>query len=350
MDEDLREPDEPDEPDESDASGASDDLADADADADGVSPNRTRRAAALRSAAVEAAAHSDGLLSRAELRELGVDRNRVAREVAAGRWRLHGRRSIAVHTGALTPVARGWRAVHESGGDAVVDGVTSLQVAGVRGLDDEVVHVSLHHLCQTRAIDGVVQHKVARRVMGEGALPGLPRTPPALAALRAAQWAVSDRQAALFLVLPVQQRLITGEHLVAALAEYPGRRRRAVVRQLVGDITDGAHSLGELQIVPWCRARGLPSPSRQALRVVDGRVRYLDVFWDEVGLALEIDGAAHTEGLEVAHDHLRQNSLTMDEHLVLRMSLIGMRVVREEFLDQVVSAHRMLSATCRKSV
>ena len=325
----------------------SEDLCDPDADADG--PNRSWCAAALRSAAVEAAADSDGLLSRAELRRLGIERNRVAREVAAGRWRLHGRRSIAVHTGALTPLARAWRAVHESGGDAVVDGVTSLQLAGVRGLGDEVVHVSLHHLCQTRAINGVMQHKVSRRVMGEGTLPGLPRTPPALAALRAAQWAVSDRQAALFLVLPVQQRLVTGEHLASALTEYRGRRRRAVVRQLVGDIADGAHSLGELQIVPWCRARGLPAPSRQSLRVVDGRTRYLDVFWDEVRLALEIDGAAHTEGLEIAHDHLRQNSLTMDEHLVLRMSLIGLRVVREQFLDQIVSAYRMLSARQRTS-
>ena len=252
-----------------------------------------------------------------EARERGVVVRRGERRVE--RRRLHGRRSIAVHTGALTPVARAWRAVHECGGDAVVDGVTSLQLAGVRGLgDDVVVHVSLHHLCQSRAIDGVVQHKVARRVLGEG-------------------------------TLPVQQRLIVGEHLVSTLAEYPGRRRRAVVRQLVGDITDGAHSLGELQIVPWCRARGLPAPSRQALRVVDGRVRYLDVFWDEVGLALEIDGAAHTEGLEVAHDHLRQNALTMDEHLVLRMSLIGLRVVREQFLDQIVTAYRMLSAGDRQS-
>lgn len=239
-------------------------------------------------------------------------------------------------------MARAWRAIHESGGDAVVDGVTSLQLAGATGLTDEVVHVSLHHLCQTRPIVGVVQHKIAHRVQGERQGAGIPRTRPALAALRAAQWAVSDRQAALFLVLPVQQRLITGQHLADALGQYLGRRRRAIIGQLVADIADGAHSLGELDLVPWLRARGLPTPTRQALRIVDGRVRYLDVCWDDVGLALEIDGAAHSEGLEVANDHLRQNALTIGEHLVLRMNLVGLRVHRVEFLDQVVAAYRML--------
>lgn len=249
-----------------------------------------------------------------------------------------------MHTGDLSPLARAWRALHESAGDALVDGVTGLQLAGVHGLTDEAAHVSLHHLCQVRPIEGVVQHKVSRRVLGEGRGAGIPRTPPALAALRAAQWAVSDRQAALFLVLPVQQRVVTGEHLRAALTQYPGRRRRAFVREVVGDIADGAHSLGELDVVPWCRARGLPAPTRQSLRVVDGCNRYLDVWWDDVGLALEIDGAAHSAGLELAHDHLRQNSLSMREHLVLRMNLIGLRSRREEFLDQVVEAYWMLHA------
>lgn len=313
-------------------------------DAGQGTPSRTEVAARLRAAAAEAAAASDGLLSRRQLREIGVGRNRVAREVIAGRWMCHGRASIAVHTGDLSLRARAWRAIHESGGDALVDGVTSLQIAGVHGISEESIHVSLHHLGQVRPIEGVIQHKVSRRVMGEGSSAGIPRTPPALAALRAAQWAVSNRQAALFLVLPVQQRLVTGEHLRAALREYRGRRRRGLVSQLVGDIADGAHSLGELDIVPWCRARGLPAPTRQALRVVDGRSRYLDVFWDDVGLALEIDGAAHSAGLEVAHDHLRQNSLTIRDHLVLRMNLIGLRLHREEFLDQVVEAYWMLHA------
>lgn len=211
-------------------------------------------------AASDAADPRDGVLSRADLRALGVGRDRVSSHVRAGRWRLHGRHTVALHTGELSPTAHAWRGVYESTGDARVDGVTSLKAAGVTGLTDTVVHISLHHLCQVRCIDGVVQHKVSRRLPDECALPGLPRTPPALAALRAAQWAVSDRQAALFLVLPVQQRITTAETLHVTHSQYAGRRRRALIAQLIDDIADGAHSLGEFDLVPALRRRGLPTP------------------------------------------------------------------------------------------
>lgn len=305
---------------------------------------RGQLSALLRERAVEAAETSDGVLSRTQLRALGMGRDRVASQVRAGRWSLHGRQTVALHTGTLSPLARAWRAVHESVGDARVDGVTSLQLAGVTGLSDEIVHVSLHHLCQVRTIDGVVQHKVSRRIREDAGLPGLPRTTPALAALRAAQWAVSDRQAALFLVLPTQQRITTAAHLRETHARYPGRRRRALVTRLIDDIDDGAQSLGELEIVPLLRRRGLPPPTRQALRSVDGRVRYLDVCWEDIGLALEIDGAAHSEGLEVTFDNLRANAVTLGGDVILRMNLVGLRVHRDAFLDQVVEAHRLLSS------
>lgn len=309
----------------------------------GAMGSRHERSAELMRLAAGAADISDGVLSRAQLRALGVGRDRVAAHVRAGRWRLHGRHTVALHTGALSMTARAWRAVHESCGDARIDGVSALQAAGVTGLTDEVAHVSLHRLCQVRDIDGVVQHRVDRRTDGETGLPGLPRTPPALAALRAAQWAVSDRQTALFLVLPVQQRVIRADHLREMHLQYRGRRRRALVGQLIDDIADGAHSLGELKVVPALRARGLPAPTRQVLRVVDGRVRYLDVCWEDIGLALEIDGAAHTEGLEVTFDHLRQNSITLGGEVILRMNLVGLRLHMTEFIDQVVQAHRLLS-------
>ncbi len=80
------------------------------------------------------------------------------------------------------------------------------------------------------------------------------------------------------------------------------------------------------------------------MRRVDGRTRHLDVLWEDIGLALEIDGAAHAEGVNLTFDHLRQNAITIGGELILRMNLIGLRLEREAFLDQVVEAHRLLSA------
>ncbi|WP_201465881.1 hypothetical protein [Janibacter melonis] len=160
------------------------------------------------------------MLSRDQLRSLGIERGVTARLVHDRRWAAWGRHSVVTHCADVELVGACWRAVHEVGGGALVDGVSALRAAGVSGLDGSVVHVSVHSLQRSPTVDGVAVHKVSRRVEGEAAGAGLPRTRPAIAALRAAQWAVSDRQAALYLAVPVQQRLVTGAQLEAALEQY----------------------------------------------------------------------------------------------------------------------------------
>ena len=47
----------------------------------------------------------------------------VRRAVESGRWQLHGRQTVAVHTAPLDVVARRWRAVWEVGeAIAAIDG------------------------------------------------------------------------------------------------------------------------------------------------------------------------------------------------------------------------------------
>lgn len=284
-----------------------------------------------------------GVLSRAQLTALGVGRGLVARLVRDRRWALHGRHTVAVHCGEIELAATFWRAVHEVGGSALVDGTSSLIAHGLTGLSEDRVHVSVHMLKRSPEVEGVVVHKVSRRLPDDVAPTGLPRTPPALAALRAAQWAVSDRQAALFLTMPVQQRLTSGEELREAHQSYLGRRRRALVGTLIEDISDGAQALGELDFAALCRGRGLPEPERQVVvRGRNGRV-YLDVRWRE-GLVVEIDGSQHFEGLAPVQDMLRQNEVSMRGDLVLRIPLMGLRLDPGAFLDQV---ERALSARRR---
>lgn len=283
-----------------------------------------------------------GVLSRSQLADVGVGRGVIARLVRDRRWALHGHRTVAMHCGGIEPLGRFWRAVHEVGGSALVDGTSSLRAAGLTGLDDDVVHVSVHMLKRSPEVEGVVVHKVSRRLADDDMPEGLPRTRPALAALRAAQWAVSDRQAALFLAMPVQQRLVTGEQLRQTHASYVGRRRRALVPQLIDDIVDGAHSLGELDFARLCRERGLPAPERQVVVRGPGGRCYLDVRWRE-GLVVEVDGRQHREGLAPVDDMLRQNSVSMRGDMVLRIPLVGLRVTPDAFLDQVARALQLLA-------
>jgi len=283
----------------------------------------------------------DGVLSRAELRGHGWDRDAVARQVDMGRWALHGGQTVALHTWALGEAADRWRAVWEVGpGVAALDGVTALQWAGLRHFEEDLVHVSVVHNANVKKLPGVVVHKVIRRVDGEVLGPGVPCTKPAVAAVRAAHWARSKRQAALVMVMPVQQRLITGDQLVAAVAAIRGRNRRAFIWDIARDISDGAQSLGELDFAKLCRGRGLPEPARQAVRTLPGGRAYLDVFWDGLDLAVEIDGSQHQWGVAGTEDQFRQNALVIGGDRVLRMTLMGLRLEPQRFMDQICEAHR----------
>ena len=290
-----------------------------------------------------------GVASRRQLYSAGMTEIHVRRAVESGRWQLHGRQTVAVHTAPLDVVARRWRGVWEVGeAIAAIDGATALQAAGLKGYDDDRIHVSAKHNHNTADVSGVTIHKVIRRVPDEVVMVGVPRVCPAVAAVRAAHWAVSDRQAALLLLMTVQQKLTTPGRLAAAQRSVRGRTRRAFVRGVVRDIAFGVESLGELDFALLCRQRGLPEPSRQVVRQgARGRI-YLDVRWGCCNLVVEIDGAKHREGLNVTLDNLRQNALVLAGDRVLRINVIGLRLEADLFLDQVAAAHT--DSDCRFDV
>ena len=303
-----------------------------------------RRPAERYARALEVAVERDGVLSRSELSALGLDRFAVRDMVAAGRWRVIGRQTVCVHTGELTDRATWWHAVIEAGPEiAALDGVTALAAAGAR-IGSVEIHLSVLHASRPLPVRGVRIHQVRRWDRRDVVPVGIPRVRPAVAAIRAAHWAVSDRQAALYLCVPVQQRIVSAAALQAAAARIVGRRRRAFVRQVVADLADGAHSLGELDFARLCRDRGLPEPSRQVVRRGPRGTIYLDVRWDHVRLVVEIDGAQHTQGLSVADDNLRANAVALRGDTVLRIDLVGLRIYEAAFMDQVCEAHRLLAA------
>mgnify|MGYP006926215008 CR=1 FL=1 len=286
----------------------------------------------------------DGVLSRRELRDLGWDRNAVAREVSQERWRLHGLKTVALHTGELSFRARCRRAVIEVGEQvACLDGVTALPLAGLEHFTDDVIHVSVDHVRTYRAVDGVKVHKIRMRAVDERLDSPLVRTRPAVAAIRAAHWAVSDRQAATIMIMGGQQGLYRGEDLAAWRAQIRGRTRRAFIDTVIQSVTDGVQALGELDITGMCRRRGLPPPTHQIMRRGPrGRV-YLDVGWEDIGLFVEIDGVQHSWGVNSVDDMLKANAVTIQRGTVLRMSVIGLALAGEAFLDQVSTAYDVLS-------
>lgn len=282
----------------------------------------------------------DGVVHRARLRQYGIDRAQV-RECRAGRWVTAGRHTIVVV--GSRPAGEGllWHAVWEGGSGAVLDGMAALVAQGLQRFTLRTIDLTVPGNHRPRPLPGVRTH--LRRHVGPVMPYGIPRVRPEVAAIRAAQWAPSDRAAALAICMPVQQRLFAAARLAPAWAAIQRSPRRRLLDQVIADVVDGAHSLGELDFAGHCRNRGLPPPTRQAVRVLPGGKAYLDAAWDEIGLAVEIDGSQHYVDANPVDDALRQNEVTIGNEKMLRIPLLGFRLAPEKFLDQVVRAHRLLA-------
>lgn len=314
--------------------------------------SRANRADRGRIARALAAEHG-GVVHRRELARRGIDRFAVRAEVAAGRWALGGRHTVIVggvgwagfpggsgRAGerATRTDPRLWQAVWESGSGAVLDGAAALVGQGLLGFELSVIDVSVPSANRRRRVAGV---RARRRRLAPTIRVGVPRVAPEWATIHAAQWAVSDRQAALLVSLAVQQRLVAPQRLLRVWQEQRRSPNRAFIDHVVRDVCDGARSLGELDFAALCRARGLPEPNRQVVREVAGGRVYLDVFWD-VGLTVEVDGGHHALALHPVDDALRQNEVTLQRSLVLRIPVLGLRLRPGAFLDQVVRGYRLL--------
>ncbi|NYI70909.1 very-short-patch-repair endonuclease [Naumannella cuiyingiana] len=271
---------------------------------------RRRRAGLVRGLADD----HDGVAHRRDLRRIGITREDVRGEVRAGRWAVHGRHTIAID-GEPGGRALLWWAVWESGPGAALDGVSALLADG---------------------LPGVILHRPGRVARATRA--GLPRVLLEVAAINAARWATSDRQPALLLCLPVQQRLITPAHLEQAWRDTGRVSNRKRLDRFIPDICDGAHSLGELDFAAMCRTRGLPEPTRQVRRAGRHGSYYLDAYFDGPGVVVEINGAQHGWGLATIEDDLRANDLTLDADRVLQISLLGLRLEPDAFFVQLAAA------------
>lgn len=281
-----------------------------------------------------------GVVSRAQAYAAGITRGQVRAHVRARRWQRVWTRSICVHTGEVSPVGRQWAAVFEGGDRAMLDGEASLVASGLAHYTCTVLRVSVPRGVKPLRGAGLDIRRTRRWRAADCVAMGVPRTSVPIAAVRAAMWARSDKQAALLLTMPVQQGLTTAEHVGRALLDVRRDRRRELMHAVVTDLLGGARSLGELDVVRECRRRGLPEPDRQRVRRGrDGRY-YLDLCWDEFGVVVEVDGVHHTWAASVVPDALRQNEVTLGDAVVLRLPLLGLRVAADDFFDQVERALR----------
>ncbi|MGQ0632224.1 MAG: DUF559 domain-containing protein [Sporichthyaceae bacterium] len=285
------------------------------------------------------AASQGGVLSRRQLYGFGLVRGEVRAEIRAGRWRRFGRHTIRVAVGDER-TALLWRAIFEVGPPAALDGVTALVAAGLRGVNEDAIHVAVPKSARPRRCPGVVVHETRRYEHSSVVDEGIACMRPATAAVHAALWARTDREAVLFVIAGAQQRLFSPEEFGEEVAKIRRDRRRRLLRSLYGDIAGGIEAIGERDFAALCAQRGFPEPTRQVRRRAVSGIWIYDTVWETFGVTVEINGVQHLDPERAMKDALKQNAATLDGYIVLQVPNLALRVDPEPFLDQVASALR----------
>lgn len=278
------------------------------------------------------------MVSRRQLYGLGLTRGQVRAQLRAGRWQRLGPQTIATHNGEVSQWGHLWAAVLEGGPRAQLDGTAALVAGGLTRYTIDRIRVTVPRGTRVRR-HPIYDIRQSRRWSAQDAAPsGIPRTRADVAAVRAALWAPTDRAATYVLTRVVQAGLARPEDLGRQLLRVRRDRRRLLLHAVVNDLLDGGRSLGEIDFVRELRRRGLPAPAQQVLRR-DRRGRYyLDLYWPDLGVVVEVDGIHHAWAENVVGDALRQNSLALSGDVVLRLPLLGLRLQPDDFFEQIRQA------------
>jgi hypothetical protein len=282
----------------------------------------------------------DQVLTRAQaLRHLSA--GAVRHLLASGRWQVAHLGIYVAHNGPLTDGQRRLVAVLASRG--YVAGLSALILLGLRGFATPQLHLLVPgHRRDDDPPPSVRIHRTGALPHSErGMVDNLPCTVPARAVVDAAQWAVTDEQAATIVAASVQQRLVTVIDVRLTLDRMRRAHRRGLVGALLGDLAGGAGSLPEAEFLRICRKAGFPRPKLQvSRRDASGRRRYLDAYFDEFAVHVEIDGGQHREVVAWWADMKRQNDLWIAGERVLRFPSWAVRSRPDEVAAQVGAALR----------
>jgi very-short-patch-repair endonuclease len=278
-----------------------------------------------------------------------LGRGRVRGHLRLGRWRRICPGVLLAGNGELTTVQQWWAAVLIGGAGALLAGTAAAAAGGVRGLSTEPIAVLIPAARNTR-VPRLPPDMPGVRVYRSSVLPAEhrqagspPRTTMARSVVDAAAWASCDRAAQVILAAACQQRRVTPAKILDVLSVLTRVRRRAFIRSTVHDIAGGALALSEIDLLALCRRFGLPAPDMQRRRQdAGGRDRYVDAYFREGRLLVEVDGAHHMDVAQWSDDMLRQNRIWMSGERILRFPAWLVRSRPGEVAEQLRAALRPL--------
>ncbi|PYC68296.1 hypothetical protein C7C45_19395 [Micromonospora arborensis] len=286
--------------------------------------------------------HQDDVLSLDQARR-HLSAKAIRHRVAAGMWRQVHRAVFVAHNGPVSADQLRWAAVLAAGPQALLGGLTAAQAGGLRGFPGRPVHILLPASCRRGSLPpGVLVHRTVTLRDQDVLAVGQPRrTMPARSIVDAAQWAPGDQEARGIVAAAFQQRLVASDDLHQIVDRLPRVRRRRLILATASDAAGGSHSVAELDFLGLIRRAGLPEPTRQKIRYDStGRRRYLDAYFEQWRVHVEIDGGQHLDPRAWWADMCRQNALWVDGDRLLRFPAWALRAKPDEVLTQLRAALR----------
>jgi very-short-patch-repair endonuclease len=276
----------------------------------------------------ELASRQHGVVSRAQLLQLGFSREAIRRRVAAQQLhRLHPG-VYAVGHWALTMASHDLAAVFACGPQALLShraagrrlgllrsGAGHVEVTAPRSRGPKpgiVVHRSrLIHPDDRTTVDGIPTTSVARTLVD---LADVLNDSLLVAAVNEAE---------------VQRRFDLNK-LEATLDRLPGRTGRHRLARVLAAYTDPpgySTTEAERRFLELCHDHGLPRPQRIAVAGYE-----LDFYWPDARLAVEVDGGAFHRTRRAFHEDRRRDR---------RLAAHGVQVARVPWRDLVTSEEEL---------
>ena len=259
-----------------------------------------------------------GMVSRAQLRELGIDGTAVARGIAAGRLHRIHRGVYAVGHRPRTSESRWIAAVLACGADAVLSHLDAAALWAIYRGEGARVHVIAQ---SRRVIDGIWAHR-ARRLHPDDVTvhQGIPVTTVARTLVDLTDVLGGDRVLRA-LREAEYQRLLDLDALTAAVERAHGRKRLRTLKAAIARHRPGQIVRDELEhrFLELIHPLGLPEPETNVKVNTKRRTYEVDCLWRAQGVAVELDGRAA---------HQRASAFEEDRKRDAALSAVGLRPLR----------------------
>lgn len=209
--------------------------------------------------------------------------------------------------------------VHRAGFDAVLSHQTAAELFKLTDQPSSLIHITIGNRRRIGSIDGVVIHHSNRLACAVHPTMQPPRTRLEETVLDIVDNTTTFDAAFSVVSAACQRRLTTSDRLAYAMSTRTRIRWRSELAEALGAIDGGTHSVFEYRYVRRVeRPHGLPTAVRQARFAEGGRRRYLDNFYRDYGLCVELDGRQAHPDDQRWQDLRRVNAITEQGLTVLR--------------------------------